>query len=211
MKKLEKIFGILFVVGVLMKLFLFPGAELILIMSLLLLSLLYYPLGFLFFNEIPLKKVFKKEAYRGLNAWRIIGSIGVGIGLSTIIIGILFKLQYWPNADDNLQTGLIFIGVIIMIAVIRFIKNRDVFYKRIFFRIAIIGGFGLILFFVSNSSLHKFQYRNYPAYIKAYENYLQDPENEELQKKQKIELNRIIMTEEEFQHYMEQQSQQSSE
>lgn len=49
----------------------------------------------------------------------------------------------------------------------------------------------------------KFQYRDYPDYIKAYENYLSDPKNESLKNEKDIQYYKMVMTEEEFKSFLE--------
>ena len=51
-------------------------------------------------------------------------------------------------------------------------------------------------------TLDRIQYRNYPEYIKAYEEYLENPENEELRNKMELEFNRATMSEEDFKEYL---------
>ena len=51
--------------------------------------------------------------------------------------------------------------------------------------------------------LIKIQYRNHPAYVKAYSEYLRHPESEDALREKEIEYYRIILTEEEFERYAE--------
>jgi hypothetical protein len=57
------------------------------------LTVIYYPFGFLFFNQIRLRDIFKRAAYKDTNAYKIIIAIITGLGFSTICIGSLFKLS----------------------------------------------------------------------------------------------------------------------
>ena len=202
MKKFEKIIGLVIIISLIMKLTLIPGGSILAAISLTTLACIYYPLGFAFFNDIRLSKIFKKDSYKGLTALRIIGAIGIGMGLAAICMGILFKIQHWPGADTNLISGLVTTVIILIIALIRFIKSKDNFYKRIFKRIAIIGGFGLILMFVSDLTITKIQFRNHPDYIKAYEEYIINPQDQELRKKMDIEYYRATMPKDDFEMYM---------
>jgi len=205
MKTLEKVIGLVIIISLIMKLTLIPGGSILAVISLTTLACIYYPLGFAFFNKIRLRKIFKRDSYKGLTKFRIIGAIGIGMGLAAICIGILFKFQHWPGADTYLSSGLVTTLIILIVAMIRFIKSKDNFYKRIFKRIAIIGGFGLILTIVSDSTITKIQFRNHPDYIKVYEEYIDNPQDEELRKKMDIEYHKATMPKDEFEMYMKYQ------
>ena len=205
MRKLEKILGLVIIIAFVMKLALIPGGSILTVISLTILACIYYPLGFAFFNGIRLRQIFKKDSYKGITVLRIIEAIGVGIGLSVICIGILFKLQLWPGANTNLLTGLITTLIILIIALIRYLKSKSDYYTLIFKRIAIIGGVGLIFTFLPDLTITKIQFRNHPDYIKAYEDYLKNPQNEGLRKNMDVEYHKATMTDEEFNMYMKYQ------
>ncbi|PKP11536.1 MAG: hypothetical protein CVU09_01525 [Bacteroidetes bacterium HGW-Bacteroidetes-4] len=202
MKKLEKILGILFLVALVLKFNLIIGGNLLVYLSLVLLALIYYPLGFVFFNDIPLKKVFKKAAYKGLSGWRIIGTIFLGMAFSGICFGTLFKLVNWPDATLNLTAGLGTLFIVFIIALIHFLKSKNDLYKGLFKRMAIIGGFGLIMALTPQINLVKLQFRNHPRYIEAYEKFIRNPTDKELRIKHNIEYLRATRSQEEFELYM---------
>ncbi len=202
MKKFEKIFGIITIIALVMKLFLIPGAGILLTLSLSVLSCFYFLFGFAFFNGIKLKQIFQSSSYKGISALRIIGSIGLGIGLSEICMGILFKIQHWPGAHLQLHCGLLIILIILIVALFQYFKSENKFYPFIFKRIAIIGGFGFIMFLLTDLDIVKIMYRNHPSYIKTYEEYRKDPQNEELIEKLDIEYYKTTMSPEEFEYYM---------
>jgi hypothetical protein len=202
MKKLERLLGIIFLVAIFLKFNLIVGGNILSYASLLLLTLIYYPLGFAFFNEIPLKSVFKKSSYKGITAWKIIGTIVLGMGFSAICIGTLFKLLNWPQANLNIIAGLVTIFIVLVISLIRFAKSKNDFYKGIFNRIAIIGGFGLIMAITPELTLVKIQFRSHPSYIKAFEKHLDNPNSEDLKIRLDIEYHRATYPKEEFDIYM---------
>ena len=128
MNKLEKILGILILLSLVMKYSLIAGGDIILILAISLLSILYYAFGFAFFNHIHLRQVFKKTSYKRSSTSRIIGGVGVGIGLSVVCLGCLFKIEHWPGADINLYIGLTTLFVVIIISLLKFFKNKDSYY-----------------------------------------------------------------------------------
>jgi len=201
MKTLEKVLGLLLMVGFILKLALISGSSILIVLPLLILSGIYFYLGFAFFNDIPLKVLFKKESYANISLFRILGTIGFGFSLSLITIGILFKIQLWKGANLDLLIGLVLISIITIVSLIKFLKNKDKFYNRIFARIIIIGGFGLLFLLTPEIKILKLQYRNHPRYIEAYEAYKKDPQNIELRKNLKKEYDRIKMPKEVFNNY----------
>ena len=108
MKKLEKILVFIILLAMVMNLYLMPGGSSIAEISKVLLSLIYFPFGFAFLNQIPLRKMFRMDAYKELATLRLICTIGVGISLSAICIGILFKLNSWPGSNLDLIVGPLF-------------------------------------------------------------------------------------------------------
>jgi len=86
---------------------------------------------------------------------------------------------------------------------IGWIKSKNETYKRILSRTLIIGGFGLIMVMIPSLTITKVQFRNHPDYIKVYEAYLQDQDNEEIREKLDIEFNKVTMSEKEFEDFME--------
>ena len=81
---------------------------------------------------------------------RIIVAVALGWANSAIITGGLFKLQFWQGADHLLLTGLVTVGLILLIATVLYFRNKadySDYYKRIIKRIAIYGGFGLFFLF----------------------------------------------------------------
>ena len=204
MVKFEKILGLIVIVALTLKFFLIPGGGILLTFSLMSLACIFYLFGFAFFNQIELSRIFQKNSYQGISGLRIWGAIGTGIGLSQICIGILFTLQHWPGANITLITGLIVTLIVFVIALIRFFKSKNNYYKFIFKRIVIIGGFGLLLILLPELTIVKIQFRNHPNYIKTYEEYLKDPQNDELQEKLGVEYLKTTMSEEEYEYYINQ-------
>jgi len=128
MKKLEIILLTGAILGLLLSLFNVPSHTLILSAFFLVLSLLYFYLGFALFNGIQLRQIFKSESYKGLGSWRIGVAIGTGIAISQITIGVLFTILVYPMAKSLLQVGLVFTAVMLLLASVRNAKEKHRFY-----------------------------------------------------------------------------------
>jgi hypothetical protein len=202
MKKLEKILGVAFLIALILKLTLLPGGGILATFSLLILANLYFLFGFALFNQIALKDIFKGASYNGIPALRIIGAIGTGSALSVLCVGILFRLQHWPGASINIITGVIVSLIILIIVLIKYFKAKEQFYFRILKRLIILGGLGFILLNLSDSTIIKFQFRNHPDYIKAYELYIKNPQDETLRNNLDLEYYKATMSEKDYEIYL---------
>ena len=203
MKLLEKILGVIIVIALIMKFAFIMGANILIVFAMSLLSVIYYPMGFAFFNGIRLRHVFKKTSYKGLNTWRIIGAIGAGMALSNLLIGILFKIMHYPVASLMLYSGIFTTVIILGISSVKYLKTKNEFYKRILIRIAIIGGVALLLAIIPSMTITKLQYRNYPDYIEARQYWINHPNDEDAYNRQMIEYNRAVLPPLEFELYMQ--------
>lgn len=203
MRLLEKILAIGVLVSVILKFGLIPGGEISLLASTLLVTIIYYPFGFLFFNQIRLRDTFKKAAYKNVTALTVILSIITGIGLSITCVGSLFKLFHFAGANEMLTVGLITIFIVSLVAVVSFMRQNEMDSKFLLMRTGIIGSIGMVLLILTEMDLVKIQFRNHPAYIKAYTEYLKNPNDEESLRKKELEYYRIVLPEDEFKGYIE--------
>ncbi|MGY8910642.1 MAG: hypothetical protein ACKVIG_12375 [Flavobacteriales bacterium] len=176
MNKIEKIlgFGVIFLM-ILRLITDYPYSDILITLSTFILSLIY-----LFFSFKLLTNK-KKELTQKTSSLRQTGIILTGIILSLIAIGILFKFQRWPNGSYILMNGLLGLIPILIIAIFKFLKTKVEFYKNLLNRILIIGFFGTLLLFTKNETLLEMQCRDFPEYVEAEKNLMQDPTNTELE------------------------------
>jgi glucan phosphoethanolaminetransferase (alkaline phosphatase superfamily) len=202
MKKFEKIIGFILLIGLVLKYFLISTGfgALLIASSLMILAYYYFFFGFAFFNQIQLKRIFKKESYSEISTIKIIIALGLGIGLSCTCIGILFKIQYWTGARQYLIIGIAIILIVLLIGVISLNKIKGSFLIGILKRSILIGGFGALLLLISDYSIIKVQYRNHPLYIKAYQDLKSDPENPDFKKNYIKEKDRVSLPKEVFRY-----------
>jgi hypothetical protein len=134
MKKLELILIIGSVVGLLMSLFDVPQNSLIVGLSFLPLSLLYFYLGFALLNGIRLRNIFKADSYKDIGVWRIAIAIGTGIALSNLTIGFMFSILSYPLAKTMLIFGIALAVIMIILALIKNAREKNPFYRNIILR-----------------------------------------------------------------------------
>ncbi len=154
MRKVELIFGTVAAISIAYK-FIF-GNELnpIFIMSITGLSVFYTYFSFAYFNNIQFKKILKRESYRDISKLRILGTIGLGIGLGITTLGILWSLMYWPF-NTFYPLGIPILLAVGIISFVKFSKARSGDYIRILKRIAVIGGVGIILWLTPQETLNQ--------------------------------------------------------
>jgi hypothetical protein len=201
MKMTEKILVVAIFIALILKFSLIPGGDLLLLWATTILSCIYYPFGFLFFNQIRLRSIFKKASYQGVTGQKIFFAVVAGLGLSIICIGSLFKLLSLTGSNEMLLIGIMITSVVLVISLVAIFIKKDVNAKFILWRLGVIGIVGLVLLMTAELSIVKAQYRNHPDYIEAYAKYFTDPKNEELRKKKEVEYYKTVMTEEEFKMY----------
>ncbi|PQJ12665.1 hypothetical protein CJD36_002665 [Flavipsychrobacter stenotrophus] len=138
MKFLEKVFTIMALIGVLIKLAGLTGGLPLIALSLICLSIHYLLCGFFLFNDIRLRDCFKRSSYKEITALKIIGSLVSAVVLSVLIAGILYRLLY---TDGNMMI-LIFtlaLNVVFTLSLAFTVSIRHIaFYKNILIRSAIL-------------------------------------------------------------------------
>ena len=177
MNKIEKILGC----GAIFLMFLrlitdYPYSALLITLFTFILSVIYFFFSFKLLNSN------KKEATEKTSSLRNTGIILTGTTLSLVLIGILFKFLRWPYGSFNLMFGLLCLIPILIISIFKFSKTKAEFYKDLLFRILIIGVIGTLMLFTKNETLLEMQYRDFPEYVEAEKNLMQDPTNKELER-----------------------------
>ena len=183
MKKGEIILATISIISLGLNLLLIPGGGILTVLTLSTLSMVYFYFGFALFNDIRLRKIFKKDSYKDISSLRILGAVGAGLALSMTIIGLMFKFQSWPGADNNLIAGLLGLVIVTIIGVLKYMQNKSDYYTRILKRVAIFGGLGLVIILTPKTSWIELKYRNYPDYVNAVKKSMADPDNKVLQDK----------------------------
>lgn len=202
MKLTEKILIALIVIAIILKFTFVPGAGPLLVITCSSLAILYFNFGFAFFNGIRLRRIFKKEAYSGTNAWRIVGAIAAGFCVSNLVLGIQFKLMSWPGANPLIFSIFIPCLIVLAIVIIKLFRSSDVYYKRILLRLATWGTFSLIAFITPTMALIRLQFKDHPRFINAAEDYYSDPTDENWERMD-LERQRTVMSPEDFKAYEE--------
>tara|TARA_B100000780_G_C21122411_1_gene454784 strand:+ start:1782 stop:2369 length:588 start_codon:yes stop_codon:yes gene_type:complete len=180
MRKVEILLGIITFIALTLNLFNIPYGEGLTVLSLLLVSMLYFAFGFALFNKVGLRDLAKKDAFKGISQNRIIGAVLIGLSLSTAVIGILFKIQSWPGSSFNLGLGLFGLLIGSIVGLIKYQKTNSPYYTSIFKRVGFYGSIAFVLMLIPNITWLEFREREHPEYIEAVKRAWDDPENQEL-------------------------------
>jgi hypothetical protein len=142
----------------------------ILIISLSLLSMVYFAGAFLFFSVGKPKEN------------QIVLSVICGLLFSITPIALLFKIQIW-SPNESIVTGAMiacFIALIVVLSVrSRFMKNDRKFIKRLLFRSIVLLAISSALLLISTPTLLKLIHWNNPEIARIRSLHYEYPDNEE--------------------------------
>ena len=180
MKKLELLLSTIAIIAFVLFMLLIPKSTIILVLSVLLLSMIYFYLSVAIFNGIPTKKAFKKSSYASFSNNRIVLSILTGLALSFTLVGIIFKLLFWPGAEVNLIIGLTGLLIASVTGTTKLFMTRDSFYGNILKRTVTYGLVAVISYLLPEYTLLEYRFRDYPDYVEAYKIAVENPGDMEL-------------------------------
>jgi hypothetical protein len=192
MRITEIILSTIGTLGVLMSVLLIGGGNILTVIALTLLLLLHLLFGFAIYNGVKLRHVFKKASWESISTLKILGGIAAGLSVWAMLTGILYKVMIWPGANAMLQNGLFIAAITLLIALIKRKKSVAVIYRNAINRIVIYGVVALVCFVIPTATILDFKYRNYPEYLEAKKNVLQNPKNFELQLKERAAFDQMM-------------------
>ncbi|MCL2131556.1 MAG: hypothetical protein FWH36_03735 [Lentimicrobiaceae bacterium] len=161
MRKFEITIAILSVIALVLNLLYIPGGTILAFLTFGVYAIFYYICSVALFNDIPFSAALfrvallrngqlgytkKNDPYAEISKWRKNISSFTGWGLSLVILGILFRFLSLAGWKIMLALGLCSLYIILIAAVIKYLKTHAQFYIRIAKRSAIIGGVGLFAF-----------------------------------------------------------------
>src|SRR4051812_21293288 len=100
MRVIEKTLIVLVIIGTVLKLSQVEGGPMLAVIAYCSLAFLYCFAGALIFNNIRIRKKLRQQEQTGKpSIGQIVLSISAGIGLSILLLAILFKLNHWAGAQ----------------------------------------------------------------------------------------------------------------
>lgn len=182
MKKAEIILAVLTLIGILLSVLHIPGGNILAVLTMTILSMVYFCLSFALLNGLGFRGMIKNDNYKAISALRMVGAVLSGIVFSTAIIGILFRWMMWPGAGAMLIVSIPGFLIMLIIVLIKYFTKKELFYRNMLIRIVIIG-IPLVVLFVNSSLVRNIRYSDNPELLQAIEEAEQNPEDESLWRK----------------------------
>ncbi|MGB6034811.1 MAG: hypothetical protein WBG42_00990 [Cryomorphaceae bacterium] len=171
MKKPEIILTVLVAVALTMNYLKLPFGGVLSVLSITGLAVYYYPIFPLMLTGNSLNKIFSGAKSKSLLLFAFL----TGIGLSILLVGILFKVQLWPMANTLLTLGLFSAVVLMAVNAIRFKKTAKDIFKALLIRCSVGFFLGSLAFMIPNDTLLEHHFGENPSYIDAYKNWKANP------------------------------------
>lgn len=146
--KTEKILALLFLISLFFISMHWPGGNILLILSLMFLTIIYFPFAFYFFSG----KTFKNQNFAV--------SIIFGWLLSIVLIGIMFKLMFWPGNQIMILGGCVTAPFLLIAAFILFRNAREdlkTYYKNLLIRTTVLTIVIFVILVIPIKALIQFQ------------------------------------------------------
>ena len=168
--KTERVFAILFLFTLFLKLQNIPFASVLYVMSLSSLSVMYFMMGSYFFCDVN----FKRQ--------KLPLSIVSGILLAIAVIGLQFKMQFWPGTSGLLLIGCIAAPAIALISY--YLRAKDSgelgkYYSNMLLRSSIIGSLCLLFICTPDGAIIRYQYRDDPEYARLFSLHVENRDNKD--------------------------------
>jgi hypothetical protein len=182
-KNLERTFIVIALIGLLFRFLHLPGGSMFFILGATLLCLFYYPFGLAYLQGISIQSIFKKAAYQNTTVFISLLALFGGLSLTMLLIGIQFKLQFWPGAHVMLTAGIVTASIILFIAAIKLQGANHLKLKRLYTRGGILLAVAIALRLTPTPAIVDIIYSSTPCYRDALKEVMAHPENELAQAK----------------------------
>ncbi len=188
MKKIELLLSAISAILLVLRITIGTQISIFFALSILLLALLYFPLGVFLFN----KHLLKSSTKENVKSSQKLGSIAFGFAFSITLIGILFQIQLWPGTVMILGFGIFLMLIGIFIILIKKTKVTNQFYKQFIIRATIILILSICLLSIPAKKKISILYKDYPAFVEKYLECLKEPSNDSLWLELDIEQKKIF-------------------
>lgn len=119
----------------------------------LLLAIYYFLFTTFLVNDIPFNGIFKKEAYKGIHAGRIIMGVFAGFALNIAVLGILFGVFGWTGIREMMLAALLQLLLLGIITIILQLIKPARYKKNILWRVATSMVVWLIVLWLNGGTL----------------------------------------------------------
>jgi hypothetical protein len=185
MRKFEAVGLILVFSLIIYRLLVGVGLQFFLTIIIPVLSVFYMWFGFFLFNRMRFKDLFDKEKRKELNTLQIVSSITAGFIYSFSFITLIFAMGFHPGMNMMISMSLLFNVVILGFSIFFFItfKDKRRFVRQFLFRSVVLSAIFFFLWYTPVEKRLGFFYKDYPEFVNAYIDYLENPDDPEVQKR----------------------------
>jgi hypothetical protein len=152
-------------------------------------SIFYLWVSFFLFNNVRIIELFDKKRKINISTLTVSLSVTAGFIYSLSFIAILFVISFYPGMNRLIVLSMVFNFLLLVFSFIIYFKRKEsvAFIRQFIWRSIVLS----VLFFTlwrapDGFLLHKL-YADYPTFVDAYNDYLDDPDNPEVQNKLKEE------------------------
>ncbi|MDR4987872.1 MAG: hypothetical protein RG741_03405 [Bacteroidales bacterium] len=168
-------------VVMLLRVWLGPEANFVLLVTTTLLSIYYLWFGFFIFNKLAPIKLLDKTVVRSLSSFRVFLSIFMGIIASYALIAILTGFFFYPLMPYIIGSAFMLMVVFTTYLITYQLKKKPKLpvFRRFYYRAALFILFLGALFLTPREARLELLFRDYPEFIEAYIQYREHPEDDE--------------------------------
>ncbi len=159
----EKVLAAVAGLAIAAKFALVTGASEVLMITLSMLSVMYFVFGIAVGNGIPFRELFSDEGLKGVSPFRMVSGGLLGLGMSTAMIGILYKFLNLAGANGMLIAGAIMLipATIVLLLLTKERKKTT----SLLIRSTVTVAFIVVLSMLSRYTLPGIFHRNCPRYV----------------------------------------------
>jgi len=149
------------------------------------LSVFYMWFGFFLFNRLRFKDLFDRDKRKELNTLQIVLSITAGFVYSFSFIALLFAIGFYPGMNVMISWSLLFNIIILGSSLFFFLslKSRRPFIRQFIIRSVVLSAIFFFLWYTPVEKRLDFFYKDYPEFVQAYIDFLENPDDPEVQKR----------------------------
>jgi hypothetical protein len=176
MKKLEIGLIVFFLASIILVRMHIDGAIALLGIALSALAVFYFLMTSFLMSSLSLREYFSELFRSAIGFGKVSIGLLAGICLSILLIGIQFKLLFWPGWGAQLGVGLASASVVFLVCIVRYFisVNRSV-YAQMLLRLGFFMILGWAAYRASVQDIVRYVFHNDPAIIEMLKEYNRGP------------------------------------
>lgn len=186
MRIVEIVAGILSLVGLGMLLLSVAGGGIVMAVGLVLLTVLYLPMGVVFFNSSQAEASLNTHTRTKAPAKRLVGIVAIGFALGLTLVGAGMKLLLFEGGEIVLLSGIVLTAFMLVNALFYFFRSKLTSYSRILKRIVIVGLLGAVVYVTPQARVVDLHHADNPEYAALLKKHFEDPTDQDVEQQLKL-------------------------